>query len=130
MLRQLSGCRETCARELCVGTHQFGLGNLDPATGELTAAGETLYEFLSTLGMEAMGFSGNLSQIPNNSPDPANPGTNLPAASGWPEDYVNPVVIGARTWREPHGSPFARTRGQVSDGAPSRLAGHRRQQDL
>ena len=56
-----------------VGTHQFGLGNLDPATGNLTPAGETLFEFLSTLGMDTMGFSGNLSQIPNNSPDPANP---------------------------------------------------------
>jgi hypothetical protein len=64
------------------GTHQFGLGNLDPATGNLTAAGETLFTFLSTLGMDSMGFSGNLSQIPNNSPDPANPGTNLPASSG------------------------------------------------
>ena len=50
-----------------VGTHQFGLGNLDPATGNLTPAGETLFEFLSTLGMETMGFSGNLSQLPNNS---------------------------------------------------------------
>ena len=80
-----------------VGTHQFGLGNLDPATGNLTAGGETLFEFLSTLGMEKMGFSGNLSQIPNNSPDPANPAVNLPAASGWLEDYVNPVT-GARTF--------------------------------
>src|ERR671931_1559458 len=79
------------------GTHQFGLGNFDPATGNLSAAGETLFEFLSTLGMETMGFSGNLSQIPNNSPDPANPGTNLPAASGWLEDYVNPVT-GVRTF--------------------------------
>ena len=43
-----------------VGTHQFGLGNLDPATGELTPAGETLFTFLSTLGMGTMGFSGNL----------------------------------------------------------------------
>jgi hypothetical protein len=80
-----------------VGTHQFGLGNLDPATGELTPAGETLFTFLSTLGMGTMGFSGNLSQIPNNSPDPANPGTNLPAASGWIEDYVNPNT-GVRTF--------------------------------
>ena len=80
-----------------VGTHQFGLGNFDPATGNLTAGGETLFEFLSTLGMETMGFSGNLSQIPNNSPDPANPTVNLPAASGWLEDYVNPVT-GARTF--------------------------------
>ena len=80
-----------------VGTHQFGLGNLDPATGNLTAAGEALFEFLSTLGMDTMGFSGNLSQIPNNSPDPANPGMNLPNASGWLEDYVNPVT-GARTF--------------------------------
>src|SRR4051812_3051652 len=79
------------------GTHQFGLGNLDPATGNLTPAGETLFTFLNTLGMDAMGFSGNLSQIPNNSPDPANPGTNLPASSGWVEDYVNPVT-GARTF--------------------------------
>jgi Xylose isomerase-like TIM barrel len=79
------------------GTHQFGLGNLDPATGNLTAAGETLYEFLSTLGMDTMGFSGNLSQIPNHSPDPADPTVNLPAASGWLEDYVNPVT-GARTF--------------------------------
>jgi hypothetical protein len=79
------------------GTHQFGLGNLDPATGNLTAAGETLFEFLSTLGMVTMGFSGNLSQLPNNAPDPANPGTTLPNASGWLEDYVNPVT-GARTF--------------------------------
>src|SRR5215212_1104104 len=79
------------------GTHQFGLGNLDPATGNLTANGETLFEFLSTLGMETMGFSGNLSQIPNNSPNPADPTVNLPAASGWLEDYVNPVT-GVRTF--------------------------------
>ena len=45
------------------GTHQFGLGNLDPATGELTPAGETLFAFLQTLGMETMGFSGNLSNL-------------------------------------------------------------------
>jgi hypothetical protein len=74
-----------------VGTHQFGLGNLDPATGNLTANGEALFAFLNTLGMEAMGFSGNLSQLGNNSPDPANPAVNLPNASGWLEDYVNPV---------------------------------------
>jgi hypothetical protein len=79
------------------GTHQFGLGNLDPATGNLTAAGETLFEFLSTLGMTTMGFSGNLSQLPNNAPDPANPAVNLPPASGWVEDYVNPNT-GARTF--------------------------------
>jgi hypothetical protein len=83
------------------GTHQFGLGNLDPATGNLTPAGETLFEFLNTLGMDSMGFSGNLSQIPNNSPDPANPGQTLPASSGWLEDYVNPntgvVTFGFRT---------------------------------
>jgi hypothetical protein len=79
------------------GTHQFGLGNLDPATGELTAAGETLFTFLSTLGMDSMGFSGNLSQLPNNSPNPANPAVNLPAASGWVEDYVNPNT-GVRTF--------------------------------
>src|SRR3954447_7927683 len=42
------------------GTHQFGLGNFDPATGNLTSAGETLFEFLATLGMDSMGFSGNL----------------------------------------------------------------------
>jgi hypothetical protein len=80
-----------------VGSHQFGLGNLDPATGELSPAGETLYEFLATLGMDTMGFSGNLSQLPNNSPDPANPGTNLPPSSGWVEDYVHPVT-GVRTF--------------------------------
>src|SRR3954451_22608537 len=79
------------------GTHQFGLGNLDPATGNLTTAGETLFEFLSTLGMEEMGFSGNLSQLPNNAPNPASPGTTLPNASGWVEDYVNPVT-GVRTF--------------------------------
>src|SRR3954447_9819853 len=79
------------------GTHQFGLGNLDPATGNLTTAGETLFEFLSTLGMEEMGFSGNLSQLPNNPPNPASPGTTLPNASGWVEDYVNPVT-GVRTF--------------------------------
>ena len=38
-----------------------------------------------------MGLSGNLFELPNNSPDPANPGTNLPNLSGWLEDYVNPV---------------------------------------
>src|SRR4051812_12132161 len=65
------------------GTHQFGLGNFDPATGNLTSAGETLFEFLATLGMDSMGFSGNLSQLGNNSPDPANPGKLLPASSGW-----------------------------------------------
>jgi hypothetical protein len=83
------------------GTHQFGLGNLDPATGNLTAAGETLFTFLNTLGMDSMGFSGNLSQLPNNAPDPANPGQTLPAASGWLEDYTNPntgaVTFGFRT---------------------------------
>jgi sugar phosphate isomerase/epimerase len=54
------------------GTHQFGLGNLDVATGELlaanpsgspTAAGENLFSFLQTLGMDTMGFSGNLSGL-------------------------------------------------------------------
>ena len=79
------------------GTHQFGLGNLNPATGELTANGETLFAFLSTLGMTTMGFSGNLSQLPNNSPNPADPTVNLPNASGWLEDYVHPVS-GARTF--------------------------------
>jgi len=79
------------------GTHQFGLGNYDPATGNLTAAGETLFTFLQTLGMDAMGFSGNLSQLPNNSPDPANPAVNLPNSSGWVEDYVNPNT-GVRTF--------------------------------
>ena len=75
-----------------VGTHQFGLGNLDPATGNLTANGQANFEFFSTLGMPTMGFSGNLSQLPNNSPNPAIPGTNLPNGSGWLEDYVNPVT--------------------------------------
>jgi hypothetical protein len=55
-----------------VGTHQFGFGNFNPTTGELlpanpagspTAAGENLFSFLQTLGMEAMGFSGNLSGL-------------------------------------------------------------------
>ncbi len=45
------------------GTHQFGPGNLDAATGNLTAAGETLFAFLQTLGMPTMGFSGNLSNL-------------------------------------------------------------------
>jgi hypothetical protein len=45
------------------GTHQFGVGNLDPITGNLTPAGETLYTFLATLGMRTMGFSGNLSNL-------------------------------------------------------------------
>jgi sugar phosphate isomerase/epimerase len=94
------------------GTHQFGLGNLDPATGNLTAAGETLFTFLSTLGMASMGFSGNLSQIPNNSPDPANPGTNLPASSGWVEDYVNPVT-GARTFGFKSRSEHANRIGEI-----------------
>jgi hypothetical protein len=80
-----------------VGTHQFGLGNFDPATGNLTPAGETLFANLRTLGMDTMGFSGNLSQLPNNSPDPTNPAVNLPNASGWVEDYVNPNT-GVRTF--------------------------------
>jgi hypothetical protein len=54
------------------GTHQFGFGNFDPATGELrpavpggspTAPGENLFSFLQTLGMETMGFSGNVSNL-------------------------------------------------------------------
>jgi hypothetical protein len=54
------------------GTHQFGFGNFDPATGELrpavpggspTAPGENLFSFLQTLGMQTMGFSGNLSNL-------------------------------------------------------------------
>ena len=54
------------------GTHQFGIGNFDPSTGELlpadpsaspTASGENLFNFLQTLGMETMGFSGNLSNL-------------------------------------------------------------------
>ena len=53
------------------GTHQFGPGNLDPATGNLIAAirrltdraGENLFAFLQTLGMPTMGFSGNLSNL-------------------------------------------------------------------
>ncbi|HET8756551.1 MAG TPA: TIM barrel protein [Solirubrobacteraceae bacterium] len=95
-----------------VGTHQFGLGNFDPATGNLTAAGEANFEFMSTLGMDSMGFSGNLSQLPNNSPDPANPGTNLPAASGWVEDYVNPVT-GARTFGFKSRSEHANRIGEI-----------------
>ena len=94
------------------GTHQFGLGNLDPATGNLTAAGETLFEFLNTLGMDTMGFSGNLSQIAGTPPDPANPGTNLPASSGWVEDYVNPVT-GARTFGFKSRSEHANRIGEI-----------------
>ena len=54
------------------GTHQFGPGNLDVATGNLiaadpaaspTAPGENLFGFLQTLGMKTMGFSGNLSGL-------------------------------------------------------------------
>jgi hypothetical protein len=54
------------------GTHQFGFANFDPTTGELrpalpggspTAPGENLFAFLQTLGMETMGFSGNLSSL-------------------------------------------------------------------
>jgi hypothetical protein len=54
------------------GTHQFGPGNLDVATGNLiaadptaspTAPGENLFGFLQTLGMKNMGFSGNLSNL-------------------------------------------------------------------
>ena len=37
-----------------LGSHQFGVGNLDPATGNLTAAGEALFAFLQTLGMEEL----------------------------------------------------------------------------
>ena len=94
------------------GTHQFGLGNLDPATGNLTAAGETLFTFLNTLGMASMGFSGNLSQLPNNSPDPANPAVNLPNASGWVEDYVNPVT-GVRTFGFKSRSEHANRIGEI-----------------
>jgi sugar phosphate isomerase/epimerase len=94
------------------GTHQFGLGNLDPATGNLTPAGETLFEFLNTLGMDAMGFSGNLSQIAGTPPDPTNPGTNLPPSSGWVEDYVNPVT-GARTFGFKSRSEHANRIGEI-----------------
>src|SRR5438552_10621207 len=54
------------------GTHQFGPGNLDVATGNRiaanpagspTAAGEILFSFLQPLGMKTMGFSGNLSGL-------------------------------------------------------------------
>ena len=45
------------------GTHQFGVGNLDVATGNLTTAGETLFTNLAALGMTYMGFSGNLSNL-------------------------------------------------------------------
>jgi xylose isomerase-like TIM barrel protein len=95
-----------------VGTHQFGLGNFDPATGELTPAGEASFEFMSTLGMDAMGFSGNLSQIAGTPPNPANPGTNLPASSGWIEDYVNPVT-GARTFGFKSRSEHANRIGEI-----------------
>src|SRR4051794_19466025 len=39
------------------GSHQFGPTNLDVVTGNLSAAGETLFSFLQTLGMPNMGFS-------------------------------------------------------------------------
>jgi hypothetical protein len=94
------------------GTHQFGLGNLDPATGNLSANGEALFEFLATLGMDSMGFSGNLSQLPNNSPDPSNPGTILPNSSGWVEDYANPVT-GARTFGFKSRAAHANRLGQI-----------------
>src|SRR5262249_45544606 len=54
------------------GTDQFGPANLDPTTGDLiaadpaaspTAPGENLFGFLQTLGMQTMGFSGNLSNL-------------------------------------------------------------------
>src|SRR3954469_20676208 len=57
---------------VALGTHQFGPQNLNPATGELfpadpaaspTAPGENLFNFLNTLGMKTMGFSGNLSSL-------------------------------------------------------------------
>ena len=103
-----------------VGTHQFGLGNLDPATGNLTAAGETLFEFLSTLGMETMGFSGNLSQIPNNSPDPANPSDEPPERLGLAGGLREPGdgrphlrVQEPGGAREPHRRDPAVARGQV-----------------
>jgi hypothetical protein len=94
------------------GTHQFGLGNFDPATGNLTAAGETLFTFLQTLGMDAMGFSGNLSQLPNGARDPANPAVTLPAASGWVEDYVNPLT-GAVTFGFKSRSEHANRLGEI-----------------
>jgi hypothetical protein len=62
--------------------------------------------------MTTMGFSGNLSQLPNNSPDPANPGTNLPNASGWVEDYVNPNT-GARTFGFKSRSAHANRIGEI-----------------
>ena len=55
-----------------MGTHQFGPQNLNPQTMELfpadpsaspTAPGENLYNFLHTLGMKTMGFSGNVSNL-------------------------------------------------------------------
>ena len=55
-----------------MGTHQFGPQNLNPQTMELfpadpsaspTAPGENLYNFLHTLGMKTMGFSGNVSSL-------------------------------------------------------------------
>src|SRR3954452_9839937 len=97
-----------------LGTHQFGLGNLDPATGNLTAAGEALFEFLATLGMDTMGFSGNLSQIAGTPPDPTKPGTNLPASSGWVEDYVNPVT-GVRTFGFRSRAAHANRIGEILD---------------
>src|SRR3954469_3619952 len=96
------------------GTHQFGLGNFDPATGNLTPAGETLFEFLATLGMDSMGFSGNLSQLPNNSPDPAKPGAFLPNSSGWVEDYVNPLT-GVRTFGVKSRAAHANRVGEILD---------------
>jgi hypothetical protein len=45
------------------GTHQFGVGNLDVATGNLTATGETNFANFASLGMPTMGFSGNLSNL-------------------------------------------------------------------
>ena len=65
------------------GTHQFGPGNLDVATGDLiaanpagspTAPGENLFSFLQTLGMKTMGFSGNLSGL-NTLGNAVNPAT-------------------------------------------------------
>ena len=65
-----------------VGTHQFGLGNLDPATGNLTAAGETLFEFLATLGMDDDGLLGQPVADAEQQPGPGESGGEPPGRLG------------------------------------------------
>ena len=90
-LRELGG-RQPTAAEIrgyldaaglkAVGTHQFGLGNLDPATGNLTAVGETNFEFFSTLGMADYGLLRQPVAAWEQLPGPSKPEREPPAVLG------------------------------------------------